>query len=300
MSNATRQLRYDDTNVVRHELPADLALTTTSAIYLTVYDDDGTALVARAQATTYTSTTIGSAVTVGDSSFVLAAGAGALEPGDRVRILDSDMGPDEDVLVHHYDSSTRTVHAVESLRCSHSVSAGVVGMWATASIDMTDTDVYEPGSTVILAWEHGSDESSARKYTSDLYTVGSLGLGGSDVLDRFATRFPDLALKIQDRRNQALLEARRELTWECSARGCDLDKIVDQEVIMIPLLLKLALIAAGVSDQYAAEREQLLAEYAVQFDRAMSLPIWVNLGDDLAKSDDETRSHVRLSWGRGL
>jgi hypothetical protein len=38
----------------------------------------------------------------------------------------------------------------------------------------------------------------------------------------------------------------------------------------------------------------------VQFDRAMSLPIWVNLGDDFAKSDDETRSHVRLSWGRGL
>ena len=301
MTAASKQLRYDTaSNPVRVELPAEVKIAADTAIYLTVYDDDGDAIVARAAATRYASTTLSAAVTVGDSSFTLASGAGALEPGDRVRILDSDLGPDEDVLIHHYDSTTRTAYTVESMRASHSSGAAVVGMWATGDIDTSDEDTYPTAKTIILAWEHGSTETSAYKFLTELYQIGQLGWGSNDALDRFATRFPDLALKIQDRRLRVLDEARRELRWECQARNCDIDRVVDQELLMLPLMLKMAVIAAGVSDQYATEREELLAEYTRQFDRFLAMPIWVNHGDDLAKSDDEIQSHQPLTWSRGM
>ena len=294
-------LRYNDaTNVFRKELPSELAYTATSDVYLTVYDDSGSARVARAEATVYTPTTLSAAATAGDSTFTLSVGAGALEPGDRIRILDSNDGPDEDVIVSFYNATSRTVTPTESLHYSHASGSSVVGLWATATIDTTDTATFTKGRQFIFAWEHAADETSRFKFEPDLYEVGWFGFGTDDALERFATRFPELHLKIEERRMKVLEEARKELKFDCAARGCNIERIIDQDVLMIPLVYKIAIIAAGVSDQYQVERESLLKEYISQFDKLMSMPIWVDEDQDLAQEDAELKTHQQLSWGRGL
>ena len=297
-------LRYNDaTNVIRKELPSELRMTAASDIYLTVYEDSGDVEVARAEATLYTAALVSGAqggITAGDSSFTLADSPAALEPGDRIRILDSDAGPDEDIVVSFYNATTKVVTQTESLKYSHSAGTAVVGLWSTATIDTTDTATFTKGRQFIFAWEHAADESSRFKFDTDLYEVEWIGFATDDALERFATRFPELHLKIEERRMRVLDEARKELKFDCAARGCNLERIVDQDLLMIPLVYKIALIAAGVSDQYQIERESLLKEYVSQFDKLMSMPLWIDEDKDLAQEDAEVKTHQQLSWGRGL
>lgn len=299
--NALKQLRYNDaTNIVRKELPSELKLTASSTIYLTIYDDSGNTVVARAASDQYAATTINAAITAGDSSFVLAVGATALEPGDRIRILDSDDGPDEDLEVEHYDSSTRTVYPKDSLYYSHSSGASVVGLWATDTIDTTDTSSFVKSAELVFAWEHGADESSAFKFDTDLYKVSWVGFGSDDAVERFSVKFASLYDEVRDRVFDIKDEAIRELRFELSAVSLDIDRVIDQETLMVPLILKMGLIAIGFSDTTVTEREMLMDEYGKQFDRLQNLPLWVDEDQDLVKEEDEVDKHIGISYVRGL
>lgn len=295
------QIRYDTaSNVIRKELPSEWTLTSTSTIYATVNDKNNTELVARASTTQYTSTTLNAATTAGDSSFVLAAGASALEPGDRVRILDSDAGGDEDIVVDYYDSSTRTVHPRRSLRSSHSSGAAVVGMFATVDIDTSDEDTWTKGLEVIVLWEHGAAEEPGYKYDTDTYKVSVIGFGSDDAIDRFRVLYSDVAETKLSVLPSIRDEAKRHLRSDLAGRGLDMDRVVQQETIMIPLLYKMGVIAFGVSDQYVTEREAAMADYTRAFDNLLALPIWVDEDQDLNEEDHEVKSHTPLTWGRGM
>jgi len=298
---ASNNLRYNDaTNIVRKELPSELALTASSAIYLTIYNDSGEVISARAAADIYAATSIDGAITAGDSSFTLDSGATALEPGDRIRILDSNDGPDEDVVVEHYNASTYTVYPVDSLYYSHSDNAVVVGMWATDTIDTTSTSDFGKTDEVVFAWEHGADESSAFKFDTDLYKISWIGFGSDDVIDRFRTRFASVYDTVRDRIVDIKDESMRELRFEMSCVGMDIDRVVDQELIMIPLVLKMGLISLGYSDTVATEREMLESDYGKMIDKLQNLPLWTDTDQDLVKESDEVDKHIGITYVRGL
>ena len=295
------QLRYNDaTNVVRKELPSELELDASTAIYITIYDDAGNTLLAREAATLYADTTLNGAITAGDSSFVLAAESATLEPGDRIRILDSDDGPPEDIVVDYYDSANLTVHAVDSLYCSHTTAAVVVGMFATATIDTTDTDDFPKNGEVIFAWEHAADEFSKFKFDTDLYKISWIGFGTDDAIDRYQIRFADIYDTVRDRIVGIKEEALREIKFEMLCVGMDIDRIIDQEMVMIPLVLKMGLLSLGYSDTTATEREMLATDYGKAIDKLQSLKIWTDDDQDLVKEDDEVDKHIGISYVRGL
>ena len=296
-----KQLRYDDaTNVVRKELPAELALDASTAIYLTIYDDAGNTLLAREAATLHADTTLDGAVTAGDSSFVLAAESATLEPGDRIRILDSDDGQPEDIVVEYYDAGNLTVHAVDSFYHSHSTAAVVVGMFATATIDTSTTTDFPKGSEVVFAWEHAADESSEFKFDTDFYKISWIGFGSDDVINRFQIRFADIYDTVRDRVVGIKEESLREIKFEMMCVDMDIDRIIDQEMVMIPLVLKMGLLSLGYSDTTATERELLTTDYGKAIDKLQNLKLWTDNDQDLIKEDDEVDKHVGISYVRGL
>ncbi len=296
-----KSLRYNDaTNVVRKELPQELNVDASTAITLTINNDSGSEILAASSATLHAATTLDGDVTAGDSSFVLAAGSATLEPGDRVRLLDSDDGRPEDIVVDYYDASALTVSPIDSVLYSHASGAGVVGLFAIISIDTSNTSNFGKNSDVILMWTTAADESPSYQFDVDLYKISYIGFTSDDAIERFKTRFFSIYDTVQLRVVEIKDEAMKDLRFEMACFDMDIDRVIDQEVIMIPLVLKMGLISLGYSDTTVTERETLQADYLRNIEQLKNLPVWVDEDQDLIKEQDEVDKHLGISYGRGL
>ena len=293
---------------VRCEIPSDWPLSllygTGGSVSLEVRSTAGTVLFAASAATQGQESSLNGAVSAGSRTLVLAAGTVECASGDRLRIMTSAAGGYEDVEVDYYVHGTRTVTLKRDLYRAHSSGAEVLGLYYTATLNLSSATNFPKGRQTVLGWtpSHGGAE------ITEVYTIAVDEMKGSDIGRRFRVRFPDLYLAAEDVLDQVEAEALRQIRIDWSARGMDIDRLVDQEIMMPCLMFQMAfIIAAGRGDTFASERDFLKTAYDDEVLKIASLPLWVDDNQDKAKdaagaevAGSEVTDHMGLSYCRGI
>lgn len=292
------QLKYGATNVLRCEFPSSWPAESITAVTVVGRNTAGTATLASGSATLYTATTINGGLTAGTRTIVLANTAGTVYPGDRFRIAASAAGGAEDFEVESYVSGTKTITTKRDLYRSHTTGAAVYPLFATKSADLSSATLFPVGSQLIVGWTPNTGGAEI----TDVYTISKDEARPQEFAKRFRLRYPDYFTAIEDTIDDFEVEATRQLRFDMAARGRTLDRIVDQELYMPPLLVLTAyLVALGRGDQWSGERDYLAGEYQRQLEAFSALPVWTD--DDQSQSMDEEEEVLYTSqviYTRGI
>ena len=306
------QLKYGSAaQAVRLDVPADWPLSTLygagGSVSLEVRSTAGTVLVAAAAATQGQESALNGAVSAGARTIVLAAGSVDCAVGDRLRIGASAAGGFEDVEVETWVAGTRTATLKRDLYRSHSTAAEVLGLYYTATLNISSATTFPKSRQVVLGWtpSHGGAE------ITELCEIARDELKGNDIGRRFRVRFPELYIAAEDVMSDVETEALRQIRIDWAARGMSVDRIVDQELLMPCLMYQMAfIIAAGRGDTFANERDFLKKYYDDEVVKVGTMPLWVDenqdrvqttgdgTGDETAGS--EVTDHMGMSYCRGI
>jgi hypothetical protein len=264
---------------------------TLTAVTLQIADKDANEL----QAATATALYTAAALATGGadqfaSSFTLAAGAGALIPGDFIRL--SGVSGYEDHVVKGYDATTRTVVIELVLGRDFEAGAKVYRLSTIATVDFSDTDDYPPGIQLVLTW---TPTGSGDVFTERAEIDDRVQLDVAELSADFAALYPRAwqALKEpQDRFDRILRMAQDELRLVLSSRGLDPTRLVDQRLLSPPLMATLARFwLINGDEKMEDERKILESNYSAQIERLCNLPVWVDSDIDGVEDTDETTSH---------
>jgi len=299
-----RQVGYNNAAfTIVYEYPLNWDIQNITGVNVTVDETDGTELVSSAAATIYTASTLNAASAVGDAHIQLAVGAAAPAPGRQYKIAASSAGADEIVTCRYYDSTNRYLYATQDYRQAHSTGTAIKGCYCSYDLDTSTVATYTKGKQLVITWfPTGSDDMASK----ELAEVASFVFGAADFEQRFASLYPrenSIAEKRNGGLNSILFETIESLKISLSARGLNLDRVIDQSLLM-PSITSLSrwIILLDGGDKWVVEREVAMAEYTRNFEILCSLPIWQDKDQDEVMDDGEVDAHGPLTyvWSRNI
>jgi hypothetical protein len=225
----------DSTFTFRYEFPDSWDSADITTVKIQIADENGTEILAATAATLYTATTLNAAVSVGDTTATLAAGASALNPGDCIQIADSDTGPPERRVVHSWNNTSKVVTVKKRWGEAHSSGTAVAGCWATYQADVSDSDDFAKGAMIVVTWsafDGAGTPTLAYTPQKEMYQVGAFSYSSSAFWEDFKSVFP-AEYTIAEKRDKAqfLSTMTRDFNDECWKIGKQVDRIVNQRVI---------------------------------------------------------------------
>ena len=303
-----RQIQYNNSAFgLRLEWPSDWDAGSITDVTVGVKDTNGTELLAATSMTLWSSVVVqlDGAVTALSNTLTLepnnpVESVPALTAGDRLLILHSAAGPPEEVVVNAYNSADDSVILERDLRFGHSDHAVVVGLFSTYDLDTSDTDDFSLNKQLVFTWTPDTDDLPFKERGEIVISE----LGVPEFNERFAHLYPreyDAVMHPEPRLATFINEARLHLGIELSSRGLDINRVVDQELIIPSLMAKTRwLILLDGDDGYDTEREVALGEYQRVFELLCINPIWSDTNQDEVKSEEEYMSHEWYPTDRAL
>ena len=283
-----KQIKYsDDSFELREEFPERIVPNAESITDVTIAlaDTGGEEILAATSATLYTATTLDADASAGDAYVTFANGATALNRGDRVLIGDSDDGPPEMLVCHHYDATNRRAYGEYELQHAHASGAAVVGLWATYDLDVSDTDTYVKGYQLVGTWDPDTDDEAwtERYIISGTATAAAAGLW-KDMRAIYPSVYEEAT-----KGDLVTLEAhiRQRFAHEFVSRGMELNRIVDNDRIQ-PGLLLFARYVILIDPERKSDAKE---EWGDWFKTLCGDSIWQDLDEDGALEDHEKETH---------
>jgi hypothetical protein len=290
-----REIRYNDSgDLLRLEFPSHWRAESISGVSIAITTHEGGELLASTSATIYTATTINGAVSIGATSITLAGTAGNLAAGDRIRIA----GPYEDCVVKEYNSTTKVATLERALVSAHASGVSVYGLWATYNLVTTTTATWPLNTECVLLWTPaGSDDLPL----TETAIVSRIGFGAQAYRERFAALYPAEFEVAELRIENIYAEAKERLRYRLLAKNLDIDRVIDQGIVMPPLLdlMRWLIVMAG-GNAYETEREASWAAFLASEESLASQPIWTDDNQDLVEAEEEVNVHEPWRRARGL
>lgn len=283
-----KQIQYGESAVpLRFDFPAEWDPADVSAVTLTIKDDSATTLLAADAMTLYTATSLSEDALQYTSSIVLDSEAGDVAPGDML-VIEGAAGT-EMVRVKAYVSATQTAELEGILKYDHAEDDSVFATWATYELDVSDTDTFLNGLTMVFIFT----PTGSGQVTRDEYQISSavVDLGGLE--KAFSVIYPrayDAFTQPTDNFQVYLSEAERQVKNELLAQNnaFDYDRVVDQDMMAPVIMAKMALLWTLNGDENKEdEREALGNDYAAQIGILLNRTKWTDSDQDDAKDEEE-------------
>jgi hypothetical protein len=262
-----REIKYNDSSQsLRLEYPSHWRAELITAVTIGVKDEAGAALLAATAATVYTATTLASAASLGAVTCTLAGTAGNLAVGDRIRL----SGPLEDCTVRSYNSTSKVVTLERALLADHAISSAVYPLWCTYALSTSTVATWPIGLECVITWTPTGDDLQITEYA----VVSGAAFGARAYRERFAAIYPSEFEVAQARIEAVYEESRSRIRYRLAGRSMNIDRVIDQEILM-PVLLDMMryLIVCSGGNSFATERENSWANYLMSEDTLTSQPI---------------------------
>ena len=295
-----KQIQYgDDAALVRFDFPVEWDAANVSGLTLTVKDDAAAELLAADDMTLYDATTLLEDADQYTSSIVLATGAGDVAPGDRL-VIDGAAGT-ETVIVKAYTAATRTAELESILLYDHAEGDNVYATWATYELDVSDTDTFLKGLTMVFIFT----PTGSGQVTRDEYQIAHAVVDLAGLEADFKAIYPrayDAFIRPTNKFAIMLRQAERMVKNELLAQNnaLDYDRIVDQDMVAPVIMAKMAFLWTLNGDENKEdEREALGNDYASQLAGLLNRTKWTDDDQDDAKDEEEISDNEPIfntSW----
>ena len=278
-----RVIPYDDSSILlRMEFPSQWACENVTGVNIKiVQSSSGSELLASTSATVYTATTLDGAVSSGTGYITLAAGAGDVVQGDRLRLIN----PLEEVTVKSYNTTSKRADLERTLYYDHADSDDVYPCWATYTLDTSDTSTFAENDALVIIWT-ATGIDNATVYDSAI--IRDRSYSPSAYSRRFQVLYPREYSMVEDRVNEFLDECITMCAIELRNNGIDTDMFVDTDVLD-PVYLKYARWQATMigGDSWSYEHDTALKNFLDSIEWLKSQPYWVDEDGDNTEDDEE-------------
>ena len=304
-----RQIEFANSSFgLRLEWPSSWFVMDITGVTIRVTDLNGAELLAETAATLWTSDTIrlNGGVSAFGKSLTLEESQGgsvpALTTGDRLRIGTSADGPYEEVEVIAWDSTTDTAILDRDLRFDHADETTVVALWCTYDLDVSDEDIFPLNKQVVLHWSPDTDDLEL----TERGEIARAAFSFPGFEESFKTLYPyeyEGTTQPEHRLPSFLAEAFRQVSMDLRMRSMDINRLVDQELLLPTITSKVRwLILMSGDDRYDSsdQRDTALQEWQRQFETLAALPIWTDDNQDEIEQDSEVTTHEYVMQYRGL
>jgi hypothetical protein len=291
-------VKYDfASNVLRLNFPAQWDPALVSAATVTVTDTAGTELQAADAATLPGSTTTRTAVSRFATTInIHASYAGDISIGDQLKLVGN--GGSEVVIVKGYEPIDRIVEIYGTTDNEYERLAGVYPMYATYTLDTTNTTNYPNGSNIRVTWT----PTGAGNATDQMFEVLQTALEIEGFEASFRALYPrayDVLSKTPGRFEEVRDAAEMRLYVDLSSDNLDLYQIKDQRVIK-PVMMALTayMYTLNGDKDIEDERNALRVDYDDRLASLKRLPIWVDTNLDGIQDEEEITTH-QTTFERG-
>lgn len=261
-----------------------------TAVSLQIKDVAGTELQAATPAALYTATSLDGDVSRFATEVTLDAGAGALKPGDLIRIVG--INGYEDHTVKGWDGTNKVAQLEFHVDRAFEDNAVVYRLSAVSTVDFSNTTTYPAGTQLVLVW---TPTGSGSSFTELAEIETRLQVDVASFTADFKALYPRAydALSVPaDRLDSIIRLALDELRLTLLSRSLDMSRIVDQRLISPPLM---ALVARywtiNGDDDLEDERRVIDAAYSAAVEQLCNLPIWEDHDGDKILDDGEVLDH---------
>jgi hypothetical protein len=261
--------------------PSDL-----TGLTIQIADVEGNELIASSAATLYSETTLDSAVSRYSTSIVLADGSDSLSDGDQIRI--SGVLGYEDHVVKGWSLSDLTATLEDFVDRDFEAGATVNRLYAVATVDLSDTDVFQSGDMIVITWTP-TGTGAPLTQIAEIEEYSQIDVAGfvGDFRALYSRAYKALTSP-EGRLDTVIRLSQDELRTDLASRGLDISRIKDQRLISPPLMAKVAEIWARDGDKDSDDEHQRHSRtYSAALETLCSLPIWVDLDGDGAQEDGE-------------
>lgn len=280
----------NSTTAIPLQYPRTWDLAALTGVTLQIANTSAVELLAATAADLYTQTTLDAAADRFDRSITLDAGAEDLEIGDILRI--TGVAGYEDHVVRGWDTTNKVATLDLVLNRDFEDGATVDRLSAVCSVDLSDTDVFAPGTQLVLTW---TPAGTGAPMTLLAEVEADDQINVADFTKDFKALYPrayDALKEPADRLDVVLRLAQDELRLVLSARGLDIVRVKDQRLLN-PLLM--ALVARywtlNGDKEMSDERTVIDAAYSTAVEGLCKLPIWVDSDGDGIEDDGETQTY---------
>ena len=293
-----KQLKYNSaTNVLRFELPSEWSAVDLTGVTMNVKNIDGTLLVDAQAVTLYTATTLDGDVARYANTITLDSGAGDVAKGNGLLIAGA--GSQEVVRVKGYDSTTKVVQLEDITQNAYSDGANVYGLFCSTTLDTTDTDAFVLNMQLTIEWVPAGTGIPTRelcRLSKNATDLVNLRLRFSRLYPRAYKAFTDPL----DRLDNMVFEAEESLKASLMLRRLDYDRIVDQSLTSLSIMVKMAYLWTFNGDEdIEDERTFLQSEDSKMYEILCALPIWTDNNQDDVQDENEINDHQHFfvrSW----
>ncbi len=288
-----RQLPYSSSAAPIHfDFPVEWSAGDLSALTLAVYDEDGNVLQAADPVTLYTDTSLEGAAAQFASEIELDSAAAALAAGDVLEIHGTSAV--EVVRIKGLDVTNDTYELESILDNAYDDNDVVIARFANYDLDISTVATFTAGIVLTLVWTPtgtGRQITTMRQVAVSALDVAGLRRNVLDVYPRVYRAFTQPTDKF-DRMAQV---AERQLGNECSDRGIEIQRVVDQDRMIDVISARMAwLWALGGDEDMIDERKVLGVEDAKQTKWLLSQPVFTDDNQDKIKDDGEYTSREYL------
>jgi hypothetical protein len=279
-----RQIRHGDASyTLRLEFPEHWKAEAIAEVMISIATTSGEEILAATSATLYNPTTLAAAAASGDEYITLAALSGDVFEGDCFLLSESDDGPAEKIICHHYDSTGLAIYTEHELLASHSDGTAVTGLFATYAFDAS---ALNADSKIVITWTPDNDDLPV----TEMAEISISEMGAAGFWAAFQTLFP-VEYGMVAERNLAQFEelARTQFIDELKdVRGFDPNRIVDQPRLdrLFRLYVRYIILCGSVdTEMYKRAKEDWIDALKAL---AESLnPPWSDDDQDSVEDDDE-------------
>lgn len=285
-----KQIKYDDTTTLRLEFAPewDAGTVVDAGVNIEVRDTNGTILLAATAATLVAKNSLASDASSGDVSVMLNAIGGEFLPVDRIRIGSTEeMREDRTVMGFNDDTNTLILDTV--LDWDHASGVDVYPFFATYALDTTTVATFPKNKQLVISWE--PVDVGIAPYTERAEIAEAGAFAASDFDAEFKELYPREYEDFRARLDTVREISERKLTYRLQSRGLNMNRVVDQQVLMDTLLsLTRYNMIKGNGDDWEFEIGSAKIDYNNDFEDLVSLPIWADDNQDDTKDDDEVKS----------
>jgi hypothetical protein len=284
------QIPYGSSAAPLHfEFPLEWTADDITAVTLTITDRDNAELMAADALTLYTDTTLLTAASRYADSVVLAALAGDLSIGDKIRL--TGIEGSEVCRVKGWDTDLETAKLEIILDLSYEAGDSVVALFGDYSLDVSDTEVFYAGCDMIFTLTpagSGGEVTVMGQISKHALDIVGLRTALEDSFPRVYKAYTDPL----DRFDRMAGMAERRLSQDLRQSNIDIQRIVDQSELIDAVVAEMAwLWTMNGDDDMEMERKFIGTERSERRTAIKNLPIFFDDNQDGAENEGEITSH---------
>jgi len=288
-----RQLPYASSAApLRFLFPEEWDPKLVTAVSLTVNDRDADELIAAANATLYTATTLDVDADRFAQQLTLVAGAGNLDIDDPILI--EGVAGDEIRRVEGFDDTNKIARLERILDKDHEAGDTVRGLFGDISVNLSTVTTFTKGLVVTLVWTptgHGLPITEQAQIAASALDLMGLRQEFKDVYPRAYDAF---TLDV-DKLDGIAAIAERRVARDLRAENLDIQRVVDQDEIRDAVMAQMTIIwLLNGDDDKEYELKVLSGEYGRQLASIMALPIWTDDDQDGIEDEEEFSDHDHI------